>query len=180
MSQRSTRYYAIAAGGSPQPVFGTKLTAAAAASKNPVTLVVADSSPFFVNEFAVLEPLASFPERQRVTAIPDSTHITVAALLFAHASGVYVALGAQLSSLYIQAKDGNVGALYIGNNPNLKKDTGSPAGQSLIVKLQVVGAGGQPFDFNSTTSGITDAGSASEWWIDGTTGDLYLPSFTQV
>ena len=139
MANRAFKYYTIQAGGTPQPVIGTYLTAAVTASQaaaatsvggdyhNPVTLTVADSSMFVGSTWAnLVDPSTYAVERVTVNSVPDATHVIVQGLQHAHPGGAYgtgawVALGDFAQSLYIQGLDGNTGALYVGVAPQMVK-----------------------------------------------------------
>lgn len=190
MANRAFKYYTIQAGGTPQPVIGTYLTAAISAAaaansqswdkniNNPVTLTVADSSMFVMGDYVnVVDPSTYFTERGMVSSVTDSTHIKVTGILKTHPGGAYgtgawVAWGGFAQSLYVQALDGNAGALYLGAAPNMVKATGV----NVIAKLQMVTSGTQPFDFSTSRQGLANAETLSQYWIDGTTADSYLPS----
>jgi len=181
------KQYTIAAAGTPQPLVGTTLSAAVAASPGqPVTVAVADASPwdiygqgfaaaFDVPVYAVFGKLGASEERVRVLQVVDGTHIKVDQLAFAHANAIYVRLGAAVNSVYVQSKDGNTGNfLYIGNSPNMVKATMTYC----LAKLAKVAALSQPTEFSDTRTGAWNPGDAANCWIDGdTTGDGYVPSF---
>jgi hypothetical protein len=135
---------------------------------------VADSSIFQAGDYAVFDtPASTLEERQLVQSVPDATHIKVSALKSNHANGSIVRLGTTYNSVYIQPKDGNTGAIFIGNSAAMVKATGA----FVIIKLQAVGAGVQPIDTTIQGSGAINSASISELWVDGTTADQYLPSF---
>jgi len=185
MANYTFKKYTIAATGTPQPLVGTTLSAAAPASPGPITVAVADASPWDIYSlgfgaasfpliYAVFD-VGSFQERARVLKVVDGTHITVDQLNFAHASGKYVRLGAAVNSTYVQTTDGNTGNfLYIGNSPNMAKATMTYC----IAKLAKVAALSQPTEFSDTRTFGANPSDASNWWIDGdSTGDGYVPSF---
>jgi hypothetical protein len=180
MSQRAFKYFSITAGGTPQPLVGTTLTAALNAPTNPdtaVTATVADSSMFLAGDATRLESTgAATEERVRVFQVVDATHIQLVGVKFNHLSGIFVRLSISINSIYIQALDGNLGALYIGLSSAMVKATGV----QVVAKLQLAGTGVQPFEFLSTRSGLANADDLGQLWIDGTTTDKYLPSVGQV
>lgn len=186
MSQRAFKYFTIAAGGTPQPLVGTTLTAAVVAqvtvpSTSPSdalsTLPVADSSMFLNGDWVILDSTgAAGEERVQVFTVPDGTHIQVKGMKSNHANGAFVRLAQLMNSVYVQAKDGNVGALFIGTSSALVKATGA----FVIAKLVQVAAGVQPVEFSSTRSGLANCDDLGQLWIDGTTADSYLPSIGQV
>jgi hypothetical protein len=194
MANRAFKYLTIQAGGTPQPVVGSYLTApltqgqvdaSMAYSDNvqsPVTLTVDDSSVFQKGDYVnVVDPTTFATERGQVYSVPDATHIKVYGLKSPHPGGAYgtgawVANGSFAQSVYIQAKDGNTGALYIGTQPQMVKASGA----FVISVLQLVAAGSQPYEFSTSRQGLANAETLSQYWIDGTTGDSYLPSIGEV
>lgn len=186
--QRAFKYFTIVAGGTPQPLVGTKLTAAvspapatgsqpAGSPDTPVSLPVADSSMFLNGDRVILDiPSSGVEENVKVFSVPDATHIKVSGIQFVHSSGIYVRLAVLINSVYVQALDGNAGALYIGTAATMVKATGV----SVLAKTQLVASGVQPTEFSSTRSGLANADDLGNLWIDGTTGDSYLPSIGQL
>lgn len=194
MSVAAFKYFAIQSGGTPQPVIGTWLTAAltqpvvnagynfTSQIYSAVTLTVNDTSMFAgFNYLNVIDPGTYATEKALILSVTDATHVLVQGLQNAHPGGVYgtgawVALSCFGQNLYVQAKDGNAGALFIGTAPTLVKATGV----SVIAKLQLVASGQQPYEFSTSRQGLADTETLSQYWIDGTTGDSYLPSVGQV
>jgi hypothetical protein len=189
MSVKAFKYYTIQAGGTPQPLIGSHLTVAVtpgmvAAGKtvggnfNQVLLTVADSSMFVGGQWMnIIDPGTYVTERVEVINCPSATTVNVQGVRFAHPGGAYgtgswVAVGDHAQNVYVQALDGNAGALYVGTSPLMVKATGV----FVIVKLQLVAAGTQPYDFGTSRQGLADTEPTSQYWIDGTTGDSYLPS----
>jgi hypothetical protein len=69
------------------PQVGTTSTAVLAPSSAPVTIQVADSTGFIAGATAIIDafnPTANVQESQTIVAVPDATHITVAALSNPH------------------------------------------------------------------------------------------------
>jgi hypothetical protein len=190
VANRAFKYFTIQSGGTPQPVVGTYLTAAVTANaaahamrwdqniNNPVILTVADSSMFVRSDYVnVVDPSTYVTERGMVAEVTDSTHIKVTGILKAHPGGAYgtgawVALGAFAQSLYIQGKPGNTGLLYIGTTPQMVTATG--VGTIVLIGFTVSGV--QPYEFSTSRQGLANEETLSQYWIDGTTGDGYLPS----
>ena len=176
--------YTITAGGTPQPLVGTTLSAATVANPGvAVKIAVADASVFDVHMlgtataynpgcYATVD-VGSVEEMVRVLQINDSTHITVDGLKNAHASGVYIRLNMPINSTYIQTINANAAGIYIGRSPNMVK----ASFLFCVSILQAVGAGLQPVDFSDGRFNSFNPGNAADWWVDGTTGDGYLPSF---
>ena len=189
MSVKAFKYFTIQAGGTPQPLVGTHLTAAVTTSQaaaatqtggnlNSVTLTVADSSMFVGAQYAnIIDPSTYATESTLVLSAPTSTTVVVQGLQNAHPGGAYgtgswVAVGDHAQNIYVQGLDGNTGALFIGTSPRMVTGTGA----FVIVKLQTVTSGTQPVDFGTSRQGLADTEATSMYWIDGTTGDSYLPS----
>jgi hypothetical protein len=187
---RTFKFVALTANGTPQPVFGTTTTAAVGPTTAPpanppgaventtqntqVSIPVTDSSLFLKGDVVNVDVGAN-EERTSVYSVPDGTHIIVAGLTIAHASGIYVRLSMPIGGVYIQSKDGNTNAIFIGTRYNMVKATGVYC----VAKLQPVAGGVQPIEFNSAIQGFSGPFSAGEWWFDGTTnGDSILPSFS--
>lgn len=169
--KRSFLKTVITAGGTPQPVFGTKSTGAIVASAAAQSVPVTSSAHFVVGDTVVIDSGANY-ESVPITAIADSTHVT-AVFSKAHAANVFISLYLSCNSIYIQSTDGNTGTLFIGNSSALVKATFA----SVITQLIKVAAGTQPQEFSdSMNSGSSDPFNTAEYWIDGTTGDGYLPS----
>jgi len=194
MASFAFKYFTIQSGGTPQPVIGSYLTAAVtqpvinAANppggdyQNPITLTVADSSMFTgFNWLNVIDPSTYATERAEILSVPSSTTVTVQGLKNTHPGGSYgtgswVALGGLAQSLYVQGLDGNAGSLFIGTSPQMVKSTGV----YVIAKLVAVTSGLQPYDFSTSRQGLADTEVLSQYWMDGTTGDSYLPSIGAV
>jgi|GEM_PF-6574634 len=168
---RTFKYVSLVSAGNPQPCFGTTLGAATLPGGQ-VSVTVADSS-FFQKGDPVNFDVGANEERTSVFSVPDSTHIVVANLTLAHASGTYVRLSGSIAAVYIQTKDGNTSPIFIGTKSTMVKGTGV----FCIAKLVQVASGSVPVDFSSTIAGFMGPLSFGEMWFDGTTnGDSILPS----
>lgn len=190
MSQSAFKYFTIQTGGVPQPLIGTWLTVAVTAAQigaafnsntrthSAMTLTVSDSSMFVgYNWLNVIDPTTFETERAMILAVPSSTTVQVQGLKSAHPGGVYgtgswVALGAFAESVYVQGLDGNTGSLFIGTGPQMVTATGV----LVLKKLVKVATATQPNEVLFSQSGLADSETLSQFWIDGTTGDSYLPS----
>lgn len=189
------KYLTIQAGGTPQPLIGTWLTAAVTQpqinasqpaqnnlANNVVTLTVSDTSMFASANYAVVtDPSTFVAEKVRLGAVLTTTTMTVLGLQKTHPGGAYgtgawVGVGDLCQNIYVQAKDGNTGALFIGANPRMVTSTGL----YMIAKIQSVTSGTQPYEFSTSRQGAVDTEVAGQFWIDGTTGDSYLPSLGKV
>ena len=173
MAIRCFKYFTIVAGGTPQPLVGTTLTAALSppSQGSSVVAAVADSSMFMNGDYVMLDVGAS-RERASVYNVVDSTHITLANFNLAHANSTYVQLSGATFSVYIQTTTTNAGAIYLGNASTMVKATGV----NCLAQLLNVGAGIQPIDFSDNRSFGGSAIQIGDYWVDGTTGDKYLPS----
>lgn len=178
MAQRAFKYFTITAGGTPQPLIGTLTTAAilalpaGASPSTPVSVPVSDSSMFLKGDWVIVDNSGT-PERAFVFGVPDGTHVQLTGLQLAHASGSTVSLSILVNNIYVQTKDGNAGAIFIGTSGSMVK----ASGVSVITKLQQVAVGVQPTEFSSAMSGMgLNPIDVGQIWIDGTTADSYLPS----
>ena len=190
MAQRAYKNFAIQAGGTPQPLIGTWLTAAVTAAEaaaltlqgggiqNAITLTVADSSMFDGAQYlSITDPSTYATESKlRVIAAPTATTVVVTGLKNAHPGGVYgtgswVYVGDLASVVRVQAA-ANTGVLYIGDSPRMVKATGI----HVLYTLNVTTSPAQPSSIEFTEHGASDTEVASQFWIDGTTSDTYLPS----
>jgi hypothetical protein len=172
MAQRAWKYFAIAAAGTPQPLVGTTMSAAISPSAGPLSIAVADSSIALQGDWVILDTPGTSEERCLVLSIPDGTHIQVSSVQFAHVSGAIVRSGIEVNSVFIQTLDGNAGFIYVGTSPVMVKATGA----FLIAKLANVAGGQQPTYLASTRSGLANVDNIGQLWVDGSTGDKYLPS----
>lgn len=187
---RSFKYFTIQAGGTPQPLVGSYLTAAvtaaqvAAANVNgnimvPIALAVADSSMFKQGDYlSVVDPGTYAMERVIVTSVPaGGNQVVVTGLQNTHPGGAYgvgawVALASLAQGIYLQGKDGNAGTLYLGTSPQMVTATGT----YMMTQLKTAAAGSQPNQFATSLQGPANTEAVNEYWIDGTTGDSYLAS----
>lgn len=177
MAARAFKQFTIAAGGTPQPLVGTSLTAAVTPTSQDVQIAVADSSMFMVGDYAVLDTDASGAharDRVLVTVINDSTHITVRTLTYAHANACPVAVGRTCANVYIQTTQANAGPIYVGT-ALLNK-----TGQINVISLLYQMPSGQPIDWNQALPITANALELADYWVDGTTGDGYLPSIVSL
>lgn len=180
---RATKKFTITAGGTPQPLVGTKTTAAVGPSQRMTGLVgaqdifaipVTDAS-FFIGKDWIIIGVPGAEERLQIMTIAGNTlsvKLPQGGLKNAYANGSYVRLSVLINSTYVQPSDGNAGFLFIGTSNVMVTATGV----LVVVKLAQVAAGSQPVDFHDGRSGLQNADDIGMWWIDGTTGDGYLPS----
>lgn len=169
---RAFKQFSIVAGGTPQPLVGTTLTTATLPTTASTSVAVADSSMFKQGDYAVFGSIANGDEeRHIVRAIVDGTHIRVNQLDKAHVNGSYVRNSIAINSVYVQRDLTGAGLLYIGAQGIVKATFAN------VVATLFNSATGQPIDFGDSRGDSTDAGDAGDFWIDGTTGDKYLPSF---
>jgi hypothetical protein len=180
MAKRTFQQYSIAAGGTPQPLIGTTLSAAVAPGGTdpngdpaPQTIAVASSAMFRNGDWAVIGTVAGGDaERVWIQSVPDSTHIKTR-ISKSHANGVYVRLAMACQSVYIQTKQGNAGAIYVGTEGMVKA---TPSG--VITILYPFAAPTQPIDWSDPVEIGADGTTTADFWVDGTTGDGYMPSLT--
>ena len=181
MSQVATKKFTIVAAGTPQPLIGTYLAASVVAG-NMVVCTVGDSSMFAVgNRVRLIAADGTNGELNYVAAVGDATHITVRVLSKNHTGGVFgtgewVCLAEPVNSVYVQLVAGNAGLFYIGERPTMVKATYV----GVIATLLNTAAGIQPVEFSTTRSGLTNVDDVGQLFVDGTTGDAYVPSFGQV
>jgi len=181
MASRSFSYQSIQSTNVPQPLFGSWIAAAAGPSAGNVNVQLGSSSQFQVGDRVFIQDVlgtVSTMERPQVVAVPDGTHVTLSSLLFARTGGAigtgdYISVFAKTNAFYIQTKDGNTAAAFVGDSP-LSRNTGVRC----ISKLVQVAAGLQPVDFSSTIYGLGNSLDVSQFFVVGTATDQYLPSFS--
>ena len=177
--KRQFAYQTLTAGGTPQPVFGTTLTAAVGpkgSRANNLQSIAVTSSAIFLNkggDWIILDPLGANPERLNVLGVPDSTHIQVQGVEFTHNNGVFVQLADSVFSVYIQCQPGNTGDIYIGGQ-GMVKATGPFYALLILTSASAV----QPIEFNDYVGDGMNVLDTADYWFDGTTGDKILPSFS--
>lgn len=184
MAIRAFKQFAIQTGGTPQPLVGTWVTATTPPAAqdqggNSLTLLpVNDSSMFQAGDWAYLVSAAlANPERVYVQSVPDATHIKVRNLINVRTGGGFgvgdfVALAIAINSTFVQQVQANVGGLFIGTQGLVK------AGLVKVVEVLVQAAVNiQPQAFSDSRVYAPNGSESSDFWIDGTTADLYLPSF---
>jgi hypothetical protein len=184
MAKRAFKSFAIQAGGTPQPLVGTHLTASVVPGptdpqgESSVTLPIADSSMFSVGDRAyIVEVGLTLAEARMVLKVPNSTSIVVKGLKNQHTggafgTGAFVALQINVNTVYVQTINGNAAGLYIGLQGLVKATFAQ-----VIALLQPIAAPGQPIEFSDAQNFGPDTSESSDYWVDGNTGDSYLPSF---
>jgi len=184
VANRTFKKFTIQAGGTPQPLVGTWVTASTGPSaadfqgETLANIPVNDSSMFKQGDYALFQTVTlTVPELVRVQKVPDSTHITVRGLVNvrtggAFGTGDFVSLSLPINRPYIQSTPGNAALLYVGTAGIVKATFAN-----VIATLQFVSAGTQPLEFVDGRNYTADPMQASDLWIDGTTSDGYLPSF---
>jgi hypothetical protein len=172
--KRTFKEFTVVAGNTPQPLIGTKLGAATVISSVETSVLVADSSMFRAKDKAAIGTLAVGDEEiTLVTSVPDATHIKVQGLAKAHLINAYVRLVGSAEALYVQTKDGNTGAIFLGTQGMVK--TGFV---NCIVELKPVAALSQPVDWTDPMYVGANGVQIGDYWVDGTTNDSYRPSLT--
>lgn len=175
MANRTFKKFTIAAGGTPQPLVGTTLSAAILANPGQQSIPVADSSIFLQGDTIILDVNSGAPnieEMTRVDSVVDGTHIKVTGLQFNHAINAFVRSALKINSVYVQLTPGNLGLFFIGTQ-GLVKGTFA----KVIATVLNTAAGVQPLDFSDARTFGPNTSQAGDFWVDGTTGDGYLPSF---
>src|SRR6185437_3074586 len=123
--QRTFSLRTITAGGTPQPLIGTTISApvgpfTSGPSSPSISVPVVDSSIFLVGDRVIVQTVtATKAESCKVVSIPDGTHIAVDNLANARVSGDVVSLALPVNSVYVQCNPGNTGAIFIGTAPNM-------------------------------------------------------------
>jgi hypothetical protein len=184
--RRTFKQFAVNAGGTPQPLVGTVVSATTA--PGPATgdgttstnVPVADSSMFTKGDWAYFVTTTyTLPEKVLVTAVPDSTHITVKNLQNtrtggAFGTGDFVSVGIEINTAYVQTVAGNAGLIYLGTQ-GLNK-----TGLVHVIATLFNVATGQPTDFTIAPHWGPNTFGLSDLWLDGTTADKYQPSVDAV
>jgi hypothetical protein len=184
VSLRTFKKYTIAAGGTPQPLVGTTTTSAIGPVPYPqgqvgslaiLVIPVTDGSMFYSGCYAVIGKPSTGEERLYVPVV-SGNNVTVqipfnGGITGTYASGAYIRVGQMINSTYVQTIVGNAGTIYIGTRDNLSKSTLA----YVIAQLTAVSSG-QPVEYRDGRSGLANADDLSQLWVDGTTGDGYLPS----
>lgn len=177
------------AGGSAQPVFGTKLTAASnysidrftgtnriGTSTPPIQIEVDSSAGFQVGDRVLVGPAANFTQANRilldqgtVASIVSATAITVQGLVQNHAIGEYLVLNETASFMRL-IPISVAASFYVGTDSTASSTdssvyaTGTPTYWSPLVL--------------PTATGCTY--QTCEAWLLGTAADTFVASFYQV
>lgn len=186
MAMRGFRYYAIGATNTPQPVFGTTLSAAIAPDPNgaAISITVADSSMFKASDKIMMCGSGSdFTTRSEsgivVVSVVDSTHIT-AIIMAKHNSGDFVVLSMLCDEILVQGLDGSAGDYFFGVVPNFDNTLTATNGKGLIFVARKSPSGSQPPFFSSAQIYGMNPKNTNQFWIQGTQNDVFLPSFESV
>lgn len=181
---RSFKKNTIQAGGTPQPLVGTWVTTTTSVGgadfqgETLTNIPVNDSSMFKVGDYALFQTATrTVLELVRVNSVPDTTHISVRGLANtrtggAFGTGDFVSLSIPVNRPYIQCTPGNAGLLFVGTSGLVKATFAN-----VIATLQNFAAGTQPIEYSDTRGYTADPMNASDLWVDGNSGDGYLPSF---
>jgi hypothetical protein len=180
---RTFKKFTIAAGGTPQPLIGTTTTAAVGPTAYPqgqvgssaiLVIPVTDGSMFYAGCYAVIGKPSSGEERLYVSVV-SGNNVTVqipqGGITGTYGSGAYIRLGQAMNSTYVQTISGNAGSIYIGTRDTLSKTT-----LAYVVALLTAVSSGQPTEYRDGRSGLQNADDISQYWVDGTTSDGYLPT----
>lgn len=175
--------FTVTAGGTPQPLIGSYITATTAVpgadfqGETLTNLPVNDSSMFEPGDMVLVQTVTNTViERVRVQSVPDTTHIKVRGLVNtrtggAFGTGDFVSLAVVVNWFYVQCIPGNAGTLYLGTAGLVKATLAN-----VIAQLLPFGAAVQPIDFSDARTWGPNASDISDIWVDGNTGDGYLPS----
>jgi hypothetical protein len=179
VAKRTFQYVQVVAAGTPQPVFGSTLTAAVTPNRNLrddlTTVTVAASLWWNPGDYILIDPLGTNPETLGpIEGIPDATHVVVPGLRFPHPSGAFVQLSARCYSVFVQTRVGNSGLIYIGSSGLMNTTTG----RYCIAALSPVTGTSLPTFLSDMVYGLANVESPSAYWMDGSTGDAVLPSLS--
>lgn len=173
-------YQAIAASNTAQPLIGTTLSAAVAASSGGDVAVrsyaVASSANFLKGDWIVIGSIAvGDEERLLIQSIPDATHIQVQKRdgdFIAHLINAFVRLSINVANYRVETKDGNAGVIFVGTQGV------TTAGVNAEAKLQPVPGGQQPtaYSYGFASDAGPNPTDIGEVWVVGTAGDSYLAS----
>jgi hypothetical protein len=181
---RAFKKITIAAGGTPQPLVGTTTTTAVGPVAYPqgtvgsgaiLVIPVVDGSMFYKGCWGILGKPSTGEERLFVSGV-SGNNVTVqipypGGITGTYLSGAYFRLSILINSTYIQTTSGNAGAIYVGTMDNMVKAT-----YAFVIAVLYQVASGQPIEYRDGRSGLQNADDVGQLWVDGTTGDGYLPS----
>lgn len=178
--QRAFKYMAILNTNVAQPMYFTTLTAAVAASTDPDTqvkkVVVADTTLFLVGDWVLLvEAGGTNKEKANIVEIVDATHMTLRGTSLAHAVGAWVAFNSSTNSPYVETKLGNAASMMLATD----YDANMTTGLRCVATMPAV-ATGTPSSVSTARPGSFNPEGGGNYWIIGTAGDSYLPSFGMV
>lgn len=183
--------------GSPQPVFGTAITAAATpppdqfsgqlgpgSNETQVSVTVTSTVGFRPGDRVAVGPNAAFnlPGLTAVSAIADqgtiksitsSTVLVIQGLKMSHAAtGEWVILNEDAGNVHIRPVV-NTAAINIG--------MGAYVQQTLIDILPITTAGSAPgYVFDAESIGMSQPFQTVEFWVNGTAADTFLARYTQI
>lgn len=177
--KRAFQYVSVVAAGTPQPVFGSTLTANVAPARNArddlTTVAVAASLWWNPGDYMLIDPLGANPELLGpIEGVPDATHVVVPGMRFPHASGVHAQLSISCFSVFIQTRVGNSALIYIGSSGLMNTGTG----RFCICALTPVTGTSLPTFLSDMVYGLANVENPSNYWFDGATGDSILPSMS--
>ena len=157
-------------GAAAQPAFGSFLSGPSPVG-GPLSLF--DASQFIVSDpIFVIETDGTLPDRGVVNSITGNV-LGVQGLSNAHNSNAWVIVDRPTPAVYIQRNDPQTGNMGIGNKWNCSLATG----QSLITILYPQATGNQPIAITDKVNFGDHVGSSADYWVVGTAGDAFLPSF---
>jgi hypothetical protein len=166
--------------GTPQPLFGTTLTAAfnvtpdshtgltdPRSQPSSVLAAVTSSTNFRISDRVMLGAAGGPYDWGKIVAIPDATHVRIQGLSTVHhASGEWLFLAIDCAHIEITA---NASTLYIG------EDNTVGAGSATLYKILLPGG------IYTTPSGVEgNMFGTSHYWVLGTAADTFLPNLTTI
>jgi hypothetical protein len=120
-----------------------------------------------------LTAVSAIADQGTVKSITSATVLVIQGLKMSHAAtGEWVILNEDAGNVHIRPVV-NVAAISIG--------TGAFVSQTLIDILPITSAGAAPgYVFDAESIGLSQPFQTSEFWVNGTASDTFLPRFTQV
>jgi hypothetical protein len=141
----------------------TTTTSAESASTTPVNIPVVSSTGFAINFVVTIDTVASgVQELEVVTAVPDSTHVTVAKLTNAHLSGVLFATNRVYLNVTVSPNTDTV--TQISGSGTLATVKMSHLDSGELSNGQTVNiTGSAHFNGFATVTGISTVGGVTQW-----------------
>jgi hypothetical protein len=183
--------------GTPQPVFGTPVSAAftpppdpylnnnsPAANQTQVTVTVTSTAGFLAGDVVAVGPTAAFvpgvaagsgPDMGTIKLVVDATHLIIQGLIKPHAAAEWVVLNETAGNVHIRPVV-TAAVIYIGNSSTLAANN-----QYVMDVLPIVAAGAAPaYWFDAESIGQSQPFNLSQFWALGTAGDTFVPRFEEI